>query len=47
LSGGEPKRLADLLEEKLYAYGWSRDGKQFAFTRGTEICDVTLITNNK
>jgi len=34
-----------LPEEKLYAYGWSRDGKQFAFTRGTEIRDVGLITD--
>ena len=47
LSGGEPKRLEGLPEEKLYAYGWSRDGKQFAFTRGTEIRDVVLISNNK
>ena len=47
LNGGEPKRLEGLPEEKLYAYGWSRDGKQFAFTRGTEIHDVVLITGSK
>lgn len=47
LSGGEPKRLEGLPEEKLYSYGWSRDGKQFAFTRGTEIRDAVLIKNTK
>jgi Tol biopolymer transport system component/DNA-binding winged helix-turn-helix (wHTH) protein len=44
LAGDEPKRLADLPEEKLYAYGWSPDGKQFAFTRGMEIRDAVLIS---
>jgi Tol biopolymer transport system component len=43
LTGGEPRRLPGLPEEKLYSYGWSRDGKQFAFTRGTEIRDLVLI----
>ncbi|HEX8248868.1 MAG TPA: winged helix-turn-helix domain-containing protein [Pyrinomonadaceae bacterium] len=47
LEGGEPKRLAGLPEEKLYAYGWSPDGKQFAFTRGTEIRDVVLISGTR
>ena len=47
LSGGEPQRLEGLPEEKLFAYGWSRDGKQFAFTRGTEIRDVVLVRNLK
>jgi Tol biopolymer transport system component len=44
LDGGPPSRIEELPEEKLYAYGWSRDGKQFAFTRGTEIRDVVLIS---
>ncbi|MFL6230335.1 MAG: winged helix-turn-helix domain-containing protein [Pyrinomonadaceae bacterium] len=43
LAGGAPQRLAGLPEEKLYAYGWSRDARQFAFTRGAEIRDVVLI----
>ena len=47
LDGGEPSRLENLPEEKLYSYGWSRDGKQFAFTRGTEIRDVVLISDVK
>jgi len=34
-----------LPDEKIYSNGWSRDGKMFAFTRGTEIRDVVLISN--
>jgi hypothetical protein len=29
------------------AYGWSRDGKMFAFTRGNEIRDIVLISESK
>ncbi len=47
LSGGAPARIAGLPEEKLYSYGWSRDGKLFAFTRGAEIRDLVLIQNAK
>ena len=43
LDGGEPKRLEGLPEEKLAAYGWSRDGKQIAFTRLVTPRDVVLI----
>lgn len=44
VEGGEPERIAGLPEEKLYAYGWSPDGKRFAFTRGQEIRDVVLLS---
>ncbi|MEO8435429.1 MAG: winged helix-turn-helix domain-containing protein [Pyrinomonadaceae bacterium] len=47
LSGGKPTRLAGLPEEKIYTYGWSRDGKLFAFTRGREIGDAVLIKNSQ
>ena len=43
LDGGGPRRLEGLPQEKLYTYGWSRDGKLFAFARGTELRDVVLI----
>jgi Tol biopolymer transport system component/DNA-binding winged helix-turn-helix (wHTH) protein len=43
LDGGEPHRLEGLPQEKLYSYGWSRDGKLFAFTRVTELQDIVLI----
>ena len=47
LNGGPPQRLKGLPEEKIYTYGWSRDGKLFAFTRGREISDVMLIKDFK
>jgi TolB protein len=47
LHGGGPQRLAGLPEEKLMTYGWSRDGKQLAFTRGKDSLDVVLITDFK
>lgn len=47
LDGGEPQRLDGLPQERLYAYGWSRDGSRFAYTRGTENSDVVLIRNSK
>jgi len=47
INGGSPERIENLPEEKLYAYGWSADGKQFAFARGTEIRDVVLIRDVK
>lgn len=43
IAGGNPERLKGLPEEKLYAYSWSHDGKQFAFVRGSEIRDVVLL----
>jgi Tol biopolymer transport system component/DNA-binding winged helix-turn-helix (wHTH) protein len=45
LAGGEPVRLEGLPDEKLFAYGWSLDGKQFAFSRGKAIQDLVLITS--
>jgi Tol biopolymer transport system component/DNA-binding winged helix-turn-helix (wHTH) protein len=47
LRGGPPKRLEDLSEEKLYNFGWSADGKLFAFVRGREITDAVLIKDSK
>ena len=43
VAGGDPNRLKDLPEEKLYSYSWSPDGKQLAFVRGSEIGDVVLL----
>jgi hypothetical protein len=45
IAGGRPERLPGLPEEKLFAYAWSRDGKQLAFVRGAEIRDVILLRN--
>jgi Tol biopolymer transport system component/DNA-binding winged helix-turn-helix (wHTH) protein len=43
LEGGQPSRLEGLPQQKLYSYGWSRDGKWFAFTRVEELQDIVLI----
>jgi Tol biopolymer transport system component len=45
LNGGAPEKIAGLPEEKLYNFGWSANGKLFAYTRGREITDAVLITN--
>ena len=47
LTGGEPSRMQGLPEEKLLGYGWSLDGRFFAFTRGNTNRDVVLITDIK
>jgi Tol biopolymer transport system component/DNA-binding winged helix-turn-helix (wHTH) protein len=46
LEGGAPERIQGLPDEKIYSYGWSRDGKLLAFTRGMEIRDVVLISSS-
>lgn len=45
IDGGPPERIVGLPEEKIYSFGWSRDGKQFAYARGNEIRDVVLINS--
>lgn len=47
LEGGAPQRLEGLPEEKLFSYGWSPDGKSFAFARGMTSRDVVLIKSEK
>lgn len=46
LAGGPPKRVEGLPEEKLFGFGWSPDGKQFAFSRGGTSRDVVLISSS-
>lgn len=45
LDGGAPARIPGLPPEKIYGFGWSRDNKLLAYTLGTEIRDVVLITS--
>lgn len=44
IDGGAPQRIEGLPHEKLFCYGWSPDGKHFAYTRGGTSLDVVLIT---
>ena len=45
IEGGAPQQIPNLPQDKIYCYGWSRDGKSFAFSRGLEIRDAFLISN--
>lgn len=44
-AGGAAERINGVPEDKIYCYGWSRDGKLFAFSRGIEIRDLVLMSN--
>jgi Tol biopolymer transport system component len=43
LAGGEPRRLTDFKEQRIFGFAWSRDGKQLAISRGVVNNDVVLI----
>jgi len=46
LSGGAPKPLTDFTDQNvIFWFDWSKDGKQLALARGTQISDVVLISN--
>lgn len=45
ISGGPPKQLTTLDSESIFAFNWSRDGKQLAFVRGIVSSDVVKISN--
>jgi len=44
IDGGEPVHVQGVPAEKIYGFAWSRDNKFFAYTLGTEIRDVVLIS---
>jgi TolB protein len=45
LTGGPPKQLTDFKSDRIFAYDYSRDGKQLVLSRGTVSNDVVLITD--
>ncbi len=45
LVGGPWKQITDFKSEDIFAFAWSRDGKQLALARGVETGDVVLITD--
>jgi Tol biopolymer transport system component len=47
LNGGEPKPLTDFKSDQIFAFAWSRDGKQLVCSRGVVTSDVVLITDFK
>jgi len=44
---GEAKPFTDLKTERIFDFAWSRDGKQLAVIRGTDIRDAVLISEEK
>ena len=46
--GGQPKQLTNFNGDQLiFSFDWSKDGKQLALARGTQVSDVVLISNFK
>jgi serine/threonine protein kinase/dipeptidyl aminopeptidase/acylaminoacyl peptidase len=44
LDTGTSKQLTNFISDRIYAYAWSPDFKQIACQRGTNISDVTMIS---
>ncbi|MCA1622814.1 MAG: protein kinase [Acidobacteria bacterium] len=47
IDGGQPKQITDFKSDRIFAFGWSRDGKQLVLSRGTVNRDAVLISNFK
>ena len=45
VDSGGPTQLTNFKTDLIFSFDWSRDGKQFASSRGTEDRDVILINN--
>lgn len=44
VAGGPPKQLTDFKSDRLFRFGWSRDGRRLVCSRGAETNDVVLIS---
>ena len=44
-TGGPAKQLTNFTTDSLFWFDWSRDGKQLAVARGTQLSDVVLISD--
>ena len=45
LAGGPPVQLTKFPSDDMFAFGWSPDGKQLAFSRGRRKTDVVMMSN--
>ena len=45
LSGGAPVQVTKFPNGEMFAFGWSSDGKQLAFSRGQRKTDVIIMSN--
>jgi Tol biopolymer transport system component len=44
-TGGPAKQLTNFTTDSIFWFDWSRDGKQLAVARGTQLSDVVLISD--
>ncbi|MDQ3908344.1 MAG: hypothetical protein M3268_08355, partial [Acidobacteriota bacterium] len=47
VEGGKPVQLTDFKSGLIFAFDWSRDGKQLLLARGAVTRDAVLISNAK
>lgn len=47
IEGGPPVQLTSFKSDSIFAFDWSRDGKQLVLARGTVTPDAVLISNLK
>ena len=45
LTGGDPFQLTNFPSGEIFAFAWSKDGRQLAFSRGKRKTDVVMMTN--
>lgn len=45
IAGGPPKQITTFTSGIVFAFRWSRDGKQLAMARGSRSSDIVLISN--
>ena len=45
LEGGEPERVSDFKTDRIFGFGWSRDGKRLACVRGVRQGNLVLISD--
>jgi Tol biopolymer transport system component len=45
LDGGPPRRLTSFVDQRIYGFAWSRDGRKLAISRGEFTSDVVMITD--
>jgi hypothetical protein len=45
LAGGPAKKLFEIPNETIFWFEVSRDGKQIAYTSGTQASDLILLSN--
>jgi Tol biopolymer transport system component len=47
VDGGAPRQITDFKSDLIFAFDWSRDGRQLVLSRGTVTRDAVLIANFK